>query len=971
MKRKFSSALSSALFFKASLKLPAIALVSATILLSACSHSSITNALANKDVSTQPTASANWNDTVKKVSSGIVSIQTDVPVSFDGKWNSSGYATGFVVDAKRGIILTNRHVVSPGPITAKAILNNNEEIELTPLYIDPIHDFGFFSYKPEQIKYLKPYQFSLNPNSAHVGQAIRIIGNDAGQKLSILDGTISRLDREAPNYGRGSYNDFNTYYIQAATASTGGSSGSPVINIKGEVVALNAGSQSKSANAFFFPLDDIKRALSLLQQGKKIARGTLKTTFKPLSYSELQRLGVDAKTEAQFRKNYPNIKGLFSVNAIVPNSSADEVLAVGDVLLSLNNLPIVDFNTLNQQLNNHVNENLDISVLRRGEKITKQVNVSSLYDITPTSYLRFDNSIFHDLSYQQARHINQPIQGVYVAAMGLALQRAGINRGNVITEVNGEKVTSLNDFMQFLNKTANGTKVHLRYIRQNKPDSSYYGLLEINRKWFEQSYCQQNTELGYWPCTDLPSPKNIDNGATQQSSVKTPLTSTKSLSAVAKIAASLVQVDFNSPYSIQGRSGNKSRYGTGVIVDAEKGLIVVERSLVFSMLGDVKIIFDNKIELEGKVEYIHPNHNLALISYPVNKVSHLKLSAIPLSDKALKRDDAVIQMGYNYDGEIEVRKTAVDTVQEQWSKEHFVPQFIERNMDVIHLVNPNNVIDGVLINSHNKVAALWANFEENDAQGKSISRFTAGLDVSYVKEIMALASGEKTLYSLEVGLTKISPVDALKQGVSEEWLNKLAAVSSDHNKLFTIYNVYANSDAVRVFKRGDILLAVNSQPVVSFKQVEQLSQQKNVQVTFYREGKVHNENVETSVLNGRDIDQVLFWAGIYLHTPHRAALQQSNISDKGLYIASYSYGSPASRYQIFAMQRIVEIDGAPIENAADFIKAVKNKQHAESVLIKTLDFNNKPKIQTLKLDNHYWPFYEVKYSDGKWQKISH
>ena len=49
-------------------------------------------------------ADNNWNKTVTTVSSGIVSIQMDVPVSFEGKWNSSTYASGFVVDAERGII---------------------------------------------------------------------------------------------------------------------------------------------------------------------------------------------------------------------------------------------------------------------------------------------------------------------------------------------------------------------------------------------------------------------------------------------------------------------------------------------------------------------------------------------------------------------------------------------------------------------------------------------------------------------------------------------------------------------------------------------------------------------------------------------------------------------------------------------------------------------------------------------------
>ena len=81
-----------------------------------------------------------WSNTLERISSGVVSIRVDSTRAFDTEWNSSTQATGFVVDAERGLILTNRHVVTPGPVVAEAVFRNNEEVHLTPVYRDPVHD---------------------------------------------------------------------------------------------------------------------------------------------------------------------------------------------------------------------------------------------------------------------------------------------------------------------------------------------------------------------------------------------------------------------------------------------------------------------------------------------------------------------------------------------------------------------------------------------------------------------------------------------------------------------------------------------------------------------------------------------------------------------------------------------------------------------------------------------------------------
>jgi S1-C subfamily serine protease len=440
-----------------------------------------------------------WIDTLERISSGVVSIRVDSTRAFDTEWNSSTQATGFVVDAERGLILTNRHVVTPGPVVAEAIFRNNEEVRLTPVYRDPVHDFGFFRFDPADLRYIEPAELPLRPDGAGVGREIRVVGNDAGEQLSILAGTIARLDRKAPDYGRGKYNDFNTFYFQAASGTSGGSSGSPVVNIDGEVVALNAGANNSAASSFFLPLDRIERALTLIQQGDAVTRGTLQTMFHNRAYDELQRLGLTEDTERLVRSEFPEQTGMLTVEQVIPNSPAAGKLEPGDILLRIDGELVTEFVPLAAMLDDLVGREVEIEVERGGKSISHSITVTDLHAITPAEYIEFGDAIVNNLSYQQARHYNLPVEGAYVANPGYLLSKAAVPRGAVITRLGKHDIAGIDDLEEALSTLANGDRAQVRYVTIDNPHNTVVRTFDMDRVWFPVRRCKRDDATGIWP----------------------------------------------------------------------------------------------------------------------------------------------------------------------------------------------------------------------------------------------------------------------------------------------------------------------------------------------------------------------------------------------------------------------------------------------------------------------------------------
>jgi pro-apoptotic serine protease NMA111 len=904
---------------------------------------------------------AEWARTLERIATGVVAIQVDLARAFDTEWNSSGQATGFVVDAKRGLILTNRHVVTAGPVTAQAVFLDREEVRLYPVYRDPVHDFGIYRYDPASLRFIHPQAIPLAPEAAQVGTEIRVVGNDAGEQLSILAGTLARLDRQAPNYGFGKYNDFNTFYYQAASGTSGGSSGSPVVDIHGRAVALNAGGASGAASSFYLPLERVARALKLITAGASVPRGTLLTVFDYTPYDQLRRLGLDARTEAEVRKAVPRQVGMLVVKEVQPGSPASGRLEVGDIVLKLDGHLVTDFNQLAEVLDGAVGRPLAIDVLRGGERRAVEVAVGDLGAVAPAEFIGFGEAVLHSLSWQIARHLNVPVEGMYVANPGYVFGAAAVPRGAVLYAMNGTRLRTLDDLERVLTGLGDGDRATVRFISLEDPRNLQLKSFRIDRRWFPAERCQRDDEAGLWPCRALsPGPAGAPT---------VPASTTYAPSGDARadrLAPSLVAVGFDMPYSVSGVT-ERNYHGTGVVLDEKAGLVVVDRNTVPVTAGDVRLTFAGTVEIPAQVRWVHPLHNLAILKYDPQLLGTTPVRAARFAPREVSAGARVFAVGLRADQRVaiqEARIASLDPVQFPPSNTY---AFRDTNVEVYTLVDGPADFDGVIANEAGEVVALWSSFAYD--KGRELQQLNLGLPADLVEEALATVRGGGLLRSLEAQFQAVPLATASELGLPGEWRARLEGHGL-RRQVLAVSRLVAGTPAAEKLQSGDLLLAIDGAVVDRFREVERAAQRPVLSLTVLRSGKVQDIAVATVPLSGADVERVLVWAGATLEAPHRALAVQRGVPPQGVFVAYFSYGSPASRYGLWAGRRILEVDGRPTPDLDAFIAAVAGREDRASLRLKTVTWNEAVEVITLKLDRHYWPAYELRSTPAGWERRS-
>jgi len=354
--------------------------------------------------------------------------------------------SGFIIN-NNGYILTNNHVVG-GADEIKVKLSDGREFKATVKGTDEKLDLAVLKI---DVKGALPVADMGDSDALQVGEWVMAIGNPFGLNQTVTAGIVSATGRVI---GSGPYDD----YIQTDASINPGNSGGPLFNAQGKVIGINTAIvQGGQGIGFAIPINMAKVVLPQLEEKGKVTRGWLGVAIQPVTPELAQSFGVEGE------------KGAL-VADVTKDSPADKAgLKSGDIIMEFDGKQILEMNNLPRFVAaTPVGKKVKLKLLRNGKTEELAVIIERLRDgeesVAPVAMQDRLGVSVKELSGELAAQFRiKETMGVVVVAVkpdGIAGE-AGITGGDVIKEINGKAINTMDDYTKAITAHKKGAVMRL------------------------------------------------------------------------------------------------------------------------------------------------------------------------------------------------------------------------------------------------------------------------------------------------------------------------------------------------------------------------------------------------------------------------------------------------------------------------------------------------------------------------------